>query len=224
MKGLLVLVALLAGMFGKAAKADLGGADITGPSGETSSGQTYQAKCGQALDKCEVSFKNGKLMINNKGGIYSDQYISVVTARTCRQRSIALPWVKSCFHNQYDYDFTITYRSEIGEKRSALIAFRPGYFLQGMEAHSSFQRDLQIWIEDVLRPIGPSIKIEGEAKSRPSSRPKPNASNGGCKPPLSDFLCDWDQYLEANPNVKAWAEANPAMATKERIRLGIPDN
>ena len=116
MKGLLVLAALLAGMFGKAAKADLGGADITGPSGETSSGQTYQAKCGQALDKCEVSFKNGKLMINNKGGIYSDQCISVVTTRTCRQRSIALPWVKSCFQNQYDYDFTITYRSEKARK------------------------------------------------------------------------------------------------------------
>ena len=30
------------------AKADLGSADITGPSGDTSSGQTYQARCGQS--------------------------------------------------------------------------------------------------------------------------------------------------------------------------------
>ena len=29
------------------------------------------------------------------------------------------------------------------------------------------------------------------------------------------------EYLKANPNVKAWAEANPAMADKERIRLGV---
>jgi len=50
------------------------------------------------------------------------------------------------------------------------------------------------------------------------------ASNTGCKPPLSDFSCDWDQYLEAKPNVKAWAEANPAMANKEKIRLGIHED
>ena len=60
---------------------------------------------------------------------------------------------KSCFNDQYDYDFTITYRTEDDRKRSALIAFGPGYFLQGMEAHASFRRDLQVWFENVLRPI-----------------------------------------------------------------------
>lgn len=223
MKRLLLLIPLTAAICCKAANADLGGADITGPSGDTSSGQTYQARCGQDANKCEVSFEDGKLMINNKGGIYSDQFISVVTARTCRQKSVLMPWVKSCYHSQYDYDFTITYLSSEGGKRSALIAFRPGYILQGLEAHSSFKRDLQVWIEDVLRPIGPSIRVEGLPQSKPSSRPQTKTSKVACKPPLSDFACDWNQYLNANPNVKAWAEANPVMANKEKIRLGASD-
>ena len=204
------------------AKADLGGADITGPSGDTSSGQTYQARCGQSQKKCTVSFKNGKMMINNEGGIYSDQFLSVVTARTCRQKAVLMPWVKSCFRDQYDYDFTITYRTDDARKKSALIAFRPGYFLQGVEAHASFRRDLQVWTENVLRPIGPSVRIESGPQSRPSGRPQYKSQELplNCKIPLSDYKCDWSNYLDANPNVKAWAESNPAMAEKERIRLG----
>jgi len=44
-----------------------------------------------------------------------------------------------------------------------------------------------------------------------------------CKVPLSDYGCNWDKYLEANPQVKAWAEANPAIAEKEKIKLGAID-
>ena len=204
------------------AKADLGSADITGPSGDTSSGQTYQARCGQSQKKCTVSFKNGKMMINNEGGIYSDQFLSVVKARTCRQKAVLMQWVKSCFRDQYDYDFTITYRTDDARKKSALIAFRPGYFLQGVEAHASFRRDLQVWTENFLRPIGPSVRIESGPQARPSSRPQYKSQELplNCKIPLSDYKCDWSNYLDGNPNVKAWAEANPAMAEKERIRLG----
>lgn len=203
-------------------KADLGGADITGPSGDTSSGKSYKARCGQSLKKCTVSFKYGKLMIDNNGGIYSDQFLEVFTARTCRQKSILMPWVKSCFNSQNDYDFTITYSTKDNRKRSALIAFRPGYFLQGMEAHASFRRDLQVWIEDVLRPIGPSVRIENSTRARPSSRPesKPKELPLNCKTLLSDYKCNWSNYLDANPSVKDWAKANPALAEKERIRLG----
>ena len=48
---------------------------------------------------------------------------------------------------------------------------------------------------------------EAEAK-----RPK-------CDAKLVPFECDWDAYLEANPATKAWAEANPLMAEKERIKM-----
>ena len=87
-----------------------------------------------------------------------------------------------------------------------------------------FERDLQIWIEDVLRPIGPSIRIETPRAQPPSRRPMPAQPVADCKPPLTDYGCSWKEYLKANPNVKAWADANPAMANKERIRLGVADD
>jgi len=37
---------------------------------------------------------------------------------------------------------------------------------------------------------------------------------------LQDYGCNYDAYLDANPSVKAWAEANPDLAEKERVRLG----
>ena len=41
-----------------------------------------------------------------------------------------------------------------------------------------------------------------------------------CGRVLKDYDCNYSAYLEANPSAKAWAEANPEMAAKERIRLG----
>ena len=41
-----------------------------------------------------------------------------------------------------------------------------------------------------------------------------------CGRVLQDYNCNYDAYLEANPSVKAWAESNPELAAKERVRLG----
>ena len=41
-----------------------------------------------------------------------------------------------------------------------------------------------------------------------------------CGTVLRDYNCNYDAYLNANPSVKAWADANPEIAEKERIRLG----
>lgn len=41
-----------------------------------------------------------------------------------------------------------------------------------------------------------------------------------CAKPLEAYKCNYDAYLAANPGVKAWAEKNPQLADKERIRLG----
>ena len=45
-----------------------------------------------------------------------------------------------------------------------------------------------------------------------------------CGRGLMDFDCDYSAYLDANPSVKAWAEANPELAEKERVRLGAYTN
>ena len=41
-----------------------------------------------------------------------------------------------------------------------------------------------------------------------------------CGRVLKDYECNYDAYLDANPSVKAWADANPELAAKERTRLG----
>lgn len=141
-------------------KADLGGADITGPSGQTTTGQSYKARCGLDKKECVVSFDNEKLIVDGTGGIYRDQYINVILKRECKQRSLLLPWVTSCFENQYDWDFTITYRSNEGTAKTALISFMPRYLSTGATDRArEFERDLQIWAQTVLRPIGPSIEV-----------------------------------------------------------------
>ena len=207
--------------FGAAtARADLGGADITGPAGATTTGRTYEAKCGAEKIKCTVGFKDEKLIVNDAGGIYRDRFKSVVLKKECTQRSILLPWVTSCFANQYDWEFTITYVNDEGKTRSAVIVFQPRYLATGATDRArEFERDLQIWGEDVLRPIGPSIQIEGQKPAPPSRRPQPAKSATLCKKPVSDFGCSWSKYLEANPSIRAWSDANPAAAEKERLRL-----
>lgn len=223
MKKLLLLPLLLV-LAASDAKADLGGADITGSSGDTTTGRSYKARCGGDKKKCIVSFEEEKLVVNGKGGIYRDQFINVTRTRACTQRALLLPFVTSCFENQYDIDFTITYNNNEGSRRSALISFMPRYLSTGATDRArEFERDLQVWVEDVLRPIGPSIQIQGPQAQPPSRRPRPTQQASICKAPLSDYDCDWEKYLDANPNIKAWAEGNPAMATKEKIRLGVAD-
>jgi len=141
--------------------ADLGGADITGPQGATSTGQIYKARCGLKKDECSVSLTDEKLVVNGTGGIYKKQLIGVKLTKECTQRSLLLPFITSCYPNQLDWDFTITYLSENGERRSALISFMPRYFSTGATDRArGFERDLEVWMQDILRPIGPSIKIE----------------------------------------------------------------
>lgn len=225
MKRSLLIAALYFAAFVSEAKADLGGADITGPSGETTTGRSYKARCGADKDKCTVSFKEGKLVVNDKGGIYRDQFINVVRNRVCTQRAILLPFLTSCFENQYDIAFTITYDNDEGSRRSALITFMPRYLSTGATDRArEFERDLQVWIEDVLRPIGPSVRIEEPRPQPPSRRQKPQQELKTCKVPLTEYGCNWKKYLEANPSVKAWADANPAMAEKEQIRLGASED
>ena len=206
-----------------AVHADLDGADITGPNGQTTTGQAYEARCGIKKEKCTVSFKDEKLIINEGAGIYRDQFVSVVLTRECTQRALLMPWVTSCFQNQLDWDFTITYRASDSSQRTALISFMPRYFnTNPTDIARAFERDLQIWSENVLRPIGPSIQIEapGKPEARPSRRPSAAAPIVSCKPPLTDYDCSWSKYLVANPSVSNWAKANPQMAEKERLRLG----
>ena len=44
-----------------------------------------------------------------------------------------------------------------------------------------------------------------------------------CDFKLQKYDCSYDAYLDANPGMKKWAELNPGMASKERLRLQSVD-
>lgn len=54
----------------------------------------------------------------------------------------------------------------------------------------------------------------------PAARTKREALEGpDCDPKLKNYGCSYSAYLEANPSVKIWADRNPDLVQKERLRL-----
>ena len=147
-----LFISLLAALALPAAvNADLGGADITGQDGSITTGKVYDAWCGSTFKDCKVSFKNDRLSVNKSSGITRNQLVSITMDRVCRQKTFG---ITDCFPSQYNKEYSITYKNLDDQLRTALITFKhePTY--------KSFNRDIQIWMGDVLREVGPSLKIE----------------------------------------------------------------
>lgn len=75
-------------------------------------------------------------------------------------------------------------------------------------------------------PGEPKIGYNSSCQTAPSDWQSPavkatqEASQGPkCDSRIKEYGCSYSLYLEANPSVRAWAEANPQMAQKERLRL-----
>tara|TARA_Y100000589_G_C26811587_1_gene490081 strand:+ start:61 stop:615 length:555 start_codon:yes stop_codon:yes gene_type:complete len=130
---------------------DLGGADITGPYGGSTTGNVYAAWCGKDFIDCDVSFKDDRLSVNNGTGITREQLVRVTMERVCRIRTFG---IEDCIKSTKNKEYTITYKTDLDQERSALISFR------NEKTYKNFNRDFQIWMGEVLRDVGPSLKIE----------------------------------------------------------------
>ena len=139
-------------LFLQPAKADLEGADLTLPAGGT--GNTYEAWCGQDRNDCKVKFVGNRLVVNDGKGITKDQMTRIHKTLTCRQKSFGSFGPPSCFKSQYDKDYSLSYDSSSGVNKTALITIRH------QKTADDFDRDLQIFIGDFLREIGPSFTLE----------------------------------------------------------------
>ena len=73
------------------------------------------------------------------------------------------------------------------------------------EPTRGFTNTCQTASDDWLNPAAAAAKAEKEG-------PK-------CNFKIKKYGCSFDAYLEANPGMKKWAELNPDMAAKERIKL-----
>ena len=75
-------------------------------------------------------------------------------------------------------------------------------------------------------PGEPEIGYNSTCQKAPAGWESPSAKAAReeregpqCNFKLKKYGCTYDAYLEANPAMKKWAELNPEMATKERIKL-----
>ena len=124
---------------------------------------------------------------------------------------------------KHDYNFTIDGYDAEGRRVALLFKFKK-------------EEPAKYITEELYRisglPMGRQRSI-AEIKAIESGESPLNAMAGvvepalgsatktrNCDRMLKDYDCNYSAYLEANPSVKVWAEENPEMAAKERIRLG----
>ena len=73
-------------------------------------------------------------------------------------------------------------------------------------------------------PISPEIGWNNSCETAPENWKELEEAKGPkCNFKLHKYDCNYDSYLDANPSMKQWAELNPAMAEKERMRLQSVD-
>jgi hypothetical protein len=137
------------------AKSDLGDADITGPTGSSTTGNMFDAWCGEKRSNCKIAFINDRLVAGSGQGITQQQYRSVKKNHVCRYRSFGILDCASIdgTARYYDKEFVISYTANDGDTRTALITFR------NQRVSDKFERDLEIWSQKILRPVGPSVEL-----------------------------------------------------------------
>ncbi len=142
---------------------------VISPQSDFTSETLHIARCGLDLDECSVKFLDGNLVISDVFSISRTQFQGFVKSTECRQRFILMPMLISCFHSQYDRDFTISYTALNGLKKSTRISFRPGYSAN-QSGWKNFQKDLQTWTGDVLTPL-PIDEKKAKKKLIPEQKP-----------------------------------------------------
>ena len=95
--------------------------------------------------------------------------------------------------------------------------FRNGVFLTGSLI---LEEVAPIGFDSKCPPVEPDIGWNSSCETAPDNwKELEEAKKPRCNFKLEKYGCSFDAYLEANPAMKKWAELNPEMATKERIKL-----
>jgi len=151
-----------------AVQADLGTAEEGFENINNASERIYEAYCGSVENrKCEVKFREGRMIVNGSSGISADQvtkirqqYLLFFDKRKTKQQqsdhggtcliggTIHALERPSCQNHIY-----IQYEDTAGKKRKGLFRF------QHKASGNAFLIDIELWSGMELRERGPSIKI-----------------------------------------------------------------
>ena len=99
--------------------------------------------------------------------------------------------------------------------------FRNGVFLTGSLI---LEEVAPISFDPKCPEVEPDIGWNSSCETAPANwKELEEAKKPKCNFKLQKYECSYNTYLEANPSMKKWAELNPDMAAKERVKLQSVD-
>lgn len=113
----------------------------------------------------------------------------------------------------HDYKYKISHVDEDGNSILTTIAFKNN------KPAKRFSKDLIEMTGLTAGETNQELKARLEVLKEEAAE-RERIANLECGIVLKQYGCSWSAYLEANPPVKAWAEAFPEMAEKERMKQG----
>ena len=119
----------------------------------TEAPDVINAWCGKPLNKCTVTFKDGRMKVDGNEGILPSQI-----RLTSANKTFRWTWWPPASRNPngFRWDYEVTYEED-GKQMTAVFMF------VNEEGVMALDRALQRFVP-ALRPIGPSIRIEKEDK------------------------------------------------------------
>ena len=184
----------------------------------------YQAICSNGSE-CSVTLANGQIITPGLA-INKDQVLSWSQGWKVSHSDVGLGvWMTVLFGlpvlfafaaKTHDYQYSINYVDDAGNVQATSVGFKNNnpsnqfmIELMGMTGLSlgEVNKELQGRVD--------IIKKESTEKARIAAL--------DCSRVLKKYGCSWNSYLEANPNVKLWADKNPSMVQAEKTKLGSID-
>jgi hypothetical protein len=125
----------------------------------------------------------------------------------------------------HDYDFTIDGYDEEGRKVAMQFKFKNNKPVKKLTSElyriSGLAMGRQRTIAEIQAIESGEVPLNAMASTiEPTLANTNKPKELDCGRVLKVYECNYDTYLDANPSVKAWADANPELAAKERTRLG----
>jgi hypothetical protein len=184
----------------------------------------YQAICSNGSE-CSVTLANGQIITPGLV-IKKDQVLSWSQGGSGSKTDVGMgvagvvlfgiPGLIGFAAKKHDYTFSINYVDEAGNIQATAVGFKNNVPANQFMMEMMGMTGLSLGeVNKELQGRVDIIKKESTEKARIAAL--------DCSRVLKKYGCSWNSYLEANPNVKLWADKNPSMVQAEKTKLGSID-